>query len=1006
MTIIPLSNPPHINVLIFPIIIILIIYQNSWPQTTAYQLLNDNVSITLASTDYGHIVREIPSSVLYPSSASDIISLVRSSNVTSIAARGHGHSVRGQAMSSGGVVVNMRGLGEKSSRIRIRRNSLGFYYADIGAEQLWVDVLRAALRKGLAPVSWTDYLYLTVGGTLSNAGISGQAFLHGPQIANVLQLELSSSPSPSHCLGKGKLVTCSRNKNSELFFGVLGGLGQFGIITRARIILDKAPTKARWARLVYNDFSSFRKDQEYLISSNVSNYVEGFVIVNESTTEQWRPTFSVSPSNQSLIVELLSNQSILYAIELAMYYDNQTAETIDQEFQALVKKLNFVPGLDFGTDATFFDFIHRVGNLDTLEMGSQLSHPWLNLFVPKSNIVEFNTLVLAGMLPRLNRTSGLFIFYPLNKNKWDDRMSAVTPDDDVFYALALLHSTAPDAYQNIDKFNNEILRVCESAGIEVKQYLPHYATQKEWEKHFGSKWGMFKRRKTLYCLQAREFLTIIAIAISLLLSNPFPLTSAWDPLANRFQYDNASLEKASKDYGNIVHLIPTSVFNPTYISDIQILITQKYNNYARETNKSFAIRACGHSTRGQSQVLGGISINVTSLNTTYKMRIKILEDPIYGFYADVGAELQWLDVLWTTLKYNLTPVSWTDYLKESVGGTLSNAGISGQSFKYGPQISNVYSLSVVTGKGEYKSCSPYNNSDLFYGVLGGLGQFGVIISAQIRLQKAPTRAIVTRLLYSNFTEFTNDQEFLISTNLPNYTEGFIIVNDIIPSGWINSNSSANVSDVDGLLKKYTVLYAIEFAMYYDDQTVDTVKQRYQMLIGKLKFIPKFIFPEDVSYFDFLYRVGDLDLAVTGSLLAHPWLVLFTGASQKEKFNKYVLAGLLPNISQAPTIPIYYPLNATKWSNKTSAVLPDEETFYTLGLLHRSAPADYKVFDDFNQKVLSVCREKGIKYKKYLPYYDNKSQWIDHFGSKWKTFLQNKMKFDPKNMLSPSLNIFK
>jgi cytokinin dehydrogenase len=38
-------------------------------------------------------------------------------------------------------------------------------------------------------------------------------------------------------------VTCSRTENSEMFFSVLGGLGQFGIITKARIILQDAPKK-------------------------------------------------------------------------------------------------------------------------------------------------------------------------------------------------------------------------------------------------------------------------------------------------------------------------------------------------------------------------------------------------------------------------------------------------------------------------------------------------------------------------------------------------------------------------------------------------------------------------------------------------------------------------------------------------------------------------------------------------------------------------------------------
>lgn len=41
--------------------------------------------------------------------------------------------------------------------------------------------------------------------------------------------------------GTGEQVTCSEQASSDLFYGVLGGLGQFGIITRARIVLEPAP---------------------------------------------------------------------------------------------------------------------------------------------------------------------------------------------------------------------------------------------------------------------------------------------------------------------------------------------------------------------------------------------------------------------------------------------------------------------------------------------------------------------------------------------------------------------------------------------------------------------------------------------------------------------------------------------------------------------------------------------------------------------------------------------
>ncbi|KAL0338947.1 UNVERIFIED_CONTAM: Cytokinin dehydrogenase 3 [Sesamum angustifolium] len=333
------------------------------PLDLAARLRSDPHSINMASKDYGNLVHESPSAVLYPSSIDDIVNLIKFSNNCStpfgISARGRGHSVRGQAMArgGGGVVVDMPSLSQNGIGIRVSWDpSLG-YYADVGGEQMWIDVLRAGLEHGLAPVSWTDYLYLSVGGTLSNAGISGQSFLHGPQISNVLELDVIT--------GKGDLVTCSRHMNSELFFAVLGGLGQFGIITRARIVLEKAPSRAKWVRLLYSDFSIFTRDQEHLISSTVDNpspdYVEGSLIMHQSPPNNWRSSF-YTPSHRSKIASLLkSKKGLLYSIELVKYYDDQTADAIDQELEVLLKDLNFIPGFVFKKDVALIDFLVESG---------------------------------------------------------------------------------------------------------------------------------------------------------------------------------------------------------------------------------------------------------------------------------------------------------------------------------------------------------------------------------------------------------------------------------------------------------------------------------------------------------------------------------------------------------------------------------------------------------------------------------------------------------------------
>ncbi|XP_051132114.1 cytokinin dehydrogenase 4-like [Andrographis paniculata] len=467
-------------------------------------LRNDSAAVRLASTDYGNLVHEIPSSVLFPTSVDDIVDLIKLSNHNDdhrrrgVAARGHGHSIRGQAMARGGVVVNMASLNRSCNGARIqvvRDKELGFY-VDVGGEQLWIDVLQATLRQGLAPESWTDYLYLTVGGTLSNAGISGQAFLHGPQISNVLEMDVIT--------GKGELMTCSKDKNPDLFFGVLGGLGQFGIITRARIPLAKAPTRVKWAFLVYSNFSDFSRDQEKLIASTMApapDFVEGLLVTTENITQQWRSRFS-SPSNQSAIADLLKKQGILYAIEVVKYYHSHTPASppTDKEFERLLKQLSFIPSFIFSRDASYFEFLTRVSNLGNLPAPIPF-HPWLNLFIPKSRISDFNAAVLAGMLPTLPHPdpSTVYIFYPLNRNKWDARMSAVTPDEEVFYTLGLLHtSTTSDNAEINDKFNDEVMRICREEGIQVKQYFPHYQSRQEWINHFGPKWPIMKHKKAIF----------------------------------------------------------------------------------------------------------------------------------------------------------------------------------------------------------------------------------------------------------------------------------------------------------------------------------------------------------------------------------------------------------------------------------------------------------------------------------------------------------------------------
>ncbi|KFK36997.1 hypothetical protein AALP_AA4G199000 [Arabis alpina] len=451
-----------------------------------------------AAKDFGNIYQSRPLAILHPRSVSDISSMMRhivhlgsTSNLT-VAARGHGHSLQGQALAHQGVVINMKSL--RSHDIKIYKGRQP--YVDVSGGELWINILRETLKYGLSPKSWTDYLHLTVGGTLSNAGISGQAFKNGPQINNVYQLEVVT--------GKGEVVTCSEKRNSELFYSVLGGLGQFGIITRARISLRPAPHMVKWIRVLYSEFSAFSKDQEHLISKeNAFDYLEGFVIFNRTDLlNNWRSSFSPNDSTQAS--QFKSDGKTLYCLEVAKYFNPEEANSMNQETEKLLSELHYIPSTLFTSEVSYIEFLDRVHIAEKKLRAKglwEVPHPWLNLLISKSSIFDFATGVFNNIVTSNN--NGPILIYPVNQSKWNKHTSMITPNEDILYLVAFLSSVMPNSsgknsLEYLMKQNQRIINFCEEKNLNVKQYLPHYETQQEWKSHFGNKWETFSKRKYAY----------------------------------------------------------------------------------------------------------------------------------------------------------------------------------------------------------------------------------------------------------------------------------------------------------------------------------------------------------------------------------------------------------------------------------------------------------------------------------------------------------------------------
>ncbi|GJM88420.1 hypothetical protein PR202_ga04479 [Eleusine coracana subsp. coracana] len=414
--------------------------------------------LSAAARDFGNLSSFMPAAVLHPGSVDDIVKIVRhvflmgERSMLTVAARGHGHSLRGQSQAARGIVIKMESL----QSVRMQVHSGTSPYVDASGGELWINVLHETLKYGLAPKSWTDYLHLTIGGTLSNAGVSGQAFRHGPQISNVNELDIVT--------GRGDIITCSPEQNSDLFHAVLGGLGQFGIITRARIALDRAPKMDR--------------------------HPEQLEIIVQPTGSLWASHFE-------------SDGIVLFCLEMAKNYNPEEAENMEQEVKNILTQLRYIPGSLFHTDVTYIEFLDRVHSSEVKLRAKgmwEVPHPWLNLLIPRSSIHKFAREVFGKILK--DSSSGPILLYPVTKLRWDNRTSVVVPDEEVFYLVAFLSSalssSGPHSIEGTLSLNKRILEYSDKASIRAKQYLPNYNSKQEWKAHYEARWETFQRRKNAY----------------------------------------------------------------------------------------------------------------------------------------------------------------------------------------------------------------------------------------------------------------------------------------------------------------------------------------------------------------------------------------------------------------------------------------------------------------------------------------------------------------------------
>ena len=152
-------------------------------------------------------------------------------------------------------------------------------------------------------------------------------------------------------------------------------------------------------------------------------------------------------------------------------------------------------------------------------------------------------------------------------------------------------------------------------------------------------------------------------------------------------------------------------------------------NFARSNNLLVAVRGGGHSVAGKSVCDGGLLIDLSLMKG---LRV----DPVRRTArAEPGLRLGEFDRETEAfdLATTLGIVSTTGIAGLTLGG-----GLGWLTGKYGLACDNLLSADVVTANGQFLTASASENSDLFWGLRGGGGNFGVVT---LRLIECVQRAL-------------------------------------------------------------------------------------------------------------------------------------------------------------------------------------------------------------------------------------------------------------------------
>ncbi len=164
---------------------------------------------------------------------------------------------------------------------------------------------------------------------------------------------------------------------------------------------------------------------------------------------------------------------------------------------------------------------------------------------------------------------------------------------------------------------------------------------------------------------------------------------------------------------------PALIVQPSGAADIQYAV-----DYARENSLLTAVKCGGHSTSGKSTCDGGMQIDLSSYrNVEVDRKNRIAHVAGGSLLGDMDHE---------TMAHGLVTTAGT-VSHTGVGGLTTGGGFGRVARRYGLALDNVMAVEIVTADGQLRRASKEENPDLYWGVRGGGGNFGVVTNFEFKV---------------------------------------------------------------------------------------------------------------------------------------------------------------------------------------------------------------------------------------------------------------------------------